>query len=79
MGRRQGEYPYSIRCLRAIQELAGGPEKLAEQLGVKTQSLMQWSWKRKIPQKVVLKLLEMGHEKFSAEELLGRYDVGENG
>lgn len=67
--------PYSIRCLKAIESLAGGRSVLAKFLDVTPFALDQWTKRRKIPSSAILGLIKAGKEKFTAEELLGAHDA----
>ena len=71
--------PYSIRCLQAIEALTGGRKKLAMQLNLTERTITMWVFNKHIPQRALLKLLDLGMDKFTAEELLGRFDSVENG
>ena len=66
--------PYSSRCLRAIEGLVGSRALLADALGVSKFTIDSWFSKRRIPRKAVLELVSISEHKFSAEELLGKYD-----
>ena len=66
--------PYSVRCFNAICEMVGGRENMAKELGVRKQTLANWAYERRISHRFLLKLVKLGEGKFSAEELLGKFD-----
>lgn len=69
--------PYSIRCLRAIEGFNGGRKSLAQKIGLSHQAISMWAFKQSIPPEHILKLLDLSSGKFSAEELLGKFDSRE--
>jgi ribosome-binding protein aMBF1 (putative translation factor) len=65
---------YSLRCLQAIEALAGGRQNLADRLGVSVACIARWKWGEGVPRNQILRLLEVTPGKFTAEELLGKWD-----
>lgn len=70
----KSDKPYSIRCMDAISGLVGGRRKLAEKLGLKLVTLDHWVSKRRINPNYVMPIVMLSEGKFSAEELLGKFD-----
>lgn len=67
--------PYSIRCLKAIEDLAGGRVELAQKLGVSRHTIDRWVIAGQVPRAHILPLIEISGKKFNAEELLGGLDT----
>ena len=66
--------PYSMRCLLGIIELVGGRQKLADIIGISKAAIDRWFRINDIPKTYMLDLLRLGEGKYTAEELLGKYD-----
>lgn len=71
--------PYSLRCVNAIAELHGGRVNLARKLGMAKGSINNWFFQKRVSTRYVMKLVQLGEGKFSAEELLGKFDHVDNG
>ena len=71
---------YSMRCFNAVVELVGSRKKLAGILGLSPRTIHDWAYRGEINPKYVIDLVRLSEGKFSAEELLGKFDSvdGEN-
>jgi hypothetical protein len=68
------QIPHSIKCLKAIEAYVGGRKQLAVKLGITESAINQWVWNQRVSQKHILNLCELSGNKYSAEDLLGKFD-----
>lgn len=66
--------PYSMRCLDSISALVGGRDVLAELLGVKKITIAHWLYRGRVSSRHILGVVKAGQGKFTADELLGKFD-----
>ena len=70
--------PYSIRCLRAVEDLVGGRERLCQELNLSSGAVSRWIKERQIARGAILDLVRLSGGKFTAEEFLGKNDANTN-
>lgn len=75
----QNQQKHSMRCFNAIVELSGGRRELAKKMGLTLRTVNEWAYRKKVPTNHLLKLVKLGQGKFSAEELLGKFDSVDDG
>lgn len=79
MNEKEEGYPRSILCLKAIEQYVGGRNELAKKLSCSAQNIARWVYERQIPKGQILPLVEISEKKFTAEELLGKFDYANSG
>jgi hypothetical protein len=78
MKTEEKKQPYSIRCLLAIIQMNGGRQNLADKLGLGLHTIHKWVREGKVSKQKLLELTQLGEGKFSAEELIGKFDSTED-
>jgi len=69
------DLPHSLRCLRAIVGYVGGVEALSNVLDIDKNTINRWLQVGEISKSQILPLTKIiMNNKFTAEELLGKYD-----
>lgn len=74
MKKMERDLPHSIKCLRAIAGYEGGIDILCEKLGMSRAAYNAWLLKCSISKQHIVALSRMARERFTVEDLIGKYD-----
>lgn len=66
--------PWRIKCLRAVEGLLGGRQELADRLSLSRAAIDRWIREERLPQDYIGKLIELSHNRFTADDFLGLKD-----